>query len=300
MSTSRQAPSGQGISSLVRHFTASDGYRIAFRHWTAAQPRGIVIPLHGIQSHSGWYEYSSQRMCDAGYSVYFADRRGSGVNGFRRGHAPHAMRLINDVRVLIQLASVESAGDSGQPLPVTLMGISWGGKIAAALAGLFPNELQTLALLYPGLEPRIRPTWWQRRKLRFAETFEVLRTDIPVPLKSSRLFTGQPEWQKFIEEDPLALHSVTSDFLNSGLQLDRLLKAHAHKARHPTLLMLAGSDEVIDNAKTRTRINSLGSRHQTTLVYEPARHTLEFEPNRDRIFSDLIQWLDQHVSAESP
>jgi acylglycerol lipase len=282
---------------VVRHFTTSDGYRIAFREWVAARPKGIVFPLHGIQSHSGWYEYSSQRMCDAGYSVYFADRRGSGVNGFRRGHAPHAMRLINDARALVQLASMESIGEGGQPLPVTLVGISWGGKIAAALAALFPDELQALALLYPGLEPRIRPTWWQRKKLRFAETFEIVRSDIPVPLKDARLFTGQPEWQRFIEDDPLALHSVTSGLLNSGLQLDRLLTAHAHNSRHPSLLMLAGNDDVIDNARTRTRINSLGSRHQTTLLYEHARHTLEFEPNRDQIFSDLIQWLDQHATV---
>lgn len=282
---------------VVRSLTASDGYRIAFRHWTAAQPRGIVIPLHGIQSHSGWYEYSSQRMCDAGYSVYFADRRGSGVNGYRRGHAPHAMRLINDVRALMQLAALECVGVDGQPLPVTLMGISWGGKIAAALAALFPDELQALALLYPGLEPRIKPTWWQLRKLQFAETFEVLRSDIPVPLKDTRLFTGQPEWQKFIEDDPLALHTVTSGLLNSGLQLDRLLKAHAQNSRHPSLLMLAGNDDIVDNVRTRARINLLGSRHQTTLVYEHARHTLEFEPNRDQIFSDLIQWLDQHAAG---
>ena len=56
-------------------------------------PRGYVVALHGIQSHSGWYEYSSGRMCEAGFEVRFLDRRGSGENTEDRGHAVHPDRL---------------------------------------------------------------------------------------------------------------------------------------------------------------------------------------------------------------
>ena len=67
------------------HIVASDGYRLFARHWRPnGQPRGFVVALHGIQSHSGWYEYSSGRLCEAGYDVLFLDRRGSGRNFSRR------------------------------------------------------------------------------------------------------------------------------------------------------------------------------------------------------------------------
>ncbi len=279
----------------IREFKASDGYRIRFRHWPSVEPRGIVIALHGIQSHSGWYKYSSRRMAEAGFDVWFADRRGSGRNGFQRGHAIHAMRLINDVRSLTQIARNAHRQQSGAALPVTLMGISWGGKLAAAAAALFQGEFDNLALLYPGLVPRIRPTWWQMFRLNIARKFEIIRGDIPIPLRDPALFIGSPEWQQFIADDPLALHTVTSSFLNAGRELDRIFRDHATQIRQPTLLMLAGKDQIIDNAATSSAVSRLPTMRVTRLTYPEASHTLEFESGRDRIFTDLIHWLKMEV-----
>lgn len=283
----------------IRSFTASDGYRIHFRHWKSQSPRGIVIALHGIQSHSGWYEASSRAMASAGFDVYFADRRGSGLNGFQRGHAAHGMRLINDVRALAALAKNEqrTSADDGQLMPVTIMGVSWGGKIAAAAAVTFPNEFNGLALLYPGLHPRICPNAWQRFRLKLARRFEIIRTDIPIPLRAPELFTDTLEWQQFIANDPLALHTVTSSLLNAGRDLDELIAERAADLRCPVLLMLAGRDRVIDNLKTRIQATRFGTRHLTCICYPNACHTLEFEPNRTAILSDLTEWLGKRPSG---
>ncbi len=281
------------IEPSIRNFTASDGYKIHFRHWRSQTPRGIVIALHGIQSHSGWYKASSRAMADAGFDVYFADRRGSGWNGFQRGHATHGMRIINDVRALAALAKDEQRENSNDvlSLPVILMGISWGAKVAAAAVSLFPSEFQRLALLYPGLEPRLRPNAWQRFRLKLARRFEVIKTDIPIPLRSPELFTDTPKWRQFIAEDPLALHAVTSSFLNTGKDLDDIVASHAARIQCPVLLMLAGRDKIIDNAKTRARVASFMTNDFTSLCYPDACHTLEFEPNPAAIFSDLTEWL---------
>jgi len=277
----------------IRSFTASDGCQIHFRHWKSQTPRGIVIALHGIQSHSGWYAASSRAMADAGFDVYFADRRGSGLNGFQRGHAAHGMRLINDVRALAALARDErrtSEVDSG-PLPLVIMGISWGGKIAAAAVATFPTEFDGLALLYPGLHPRILPNAWQRFRLNLARRFEITKTDIPIPLRAAELFTDTLEWQLFIANDPLALHTVTSSLLNAGRDLDKLIAERAADIRCPVLLLLAGRDRIIDNSKTRVLVTRFGTSHLTSVCFPDACHTLEFEPDRAAIFSDLTEWL---------
>ncbi|MFO1000092.1 MAG: alpha/beta fold hydrolase [Planctomycetaceae bacterium] len=282
------------IEPSIREYIASDGYRLKFRHWTPENPRGIVIALHGIQSHSGWYEYSSRRLAEAGFSVYFPDRRGSGLNGLQRGHATHAMRLVNDVRSLRQLAVNEVCGGTSvtsSRLPITVLGMSWGGKLAAASAGLFPTEFDRLALLYPGLIAKIGPTWSQTLRLNLARTFEIVKRHIPIPLDDPALFTQVPEWQSFIENDPLALHTITSSFLNSTRELDRLWKTHRSQIRQPTLLMLAENDAIIDNAAVRQQLSQLGTHQLTIKDYPGARHTLEFEPNRDTVFDDLISWL---------
>ena len=282
------------IEPSLREHVASDGYRLKFRHWAPVNPRGIVIALHGIQSHSGWYDYSSRRLADAGFAVYFPDRRGSGLNGFQRGHAAHAMRLVNDVRALRELAineTVVGTVDSNAQLPITILGISWGGKLAAVVAALFPREFDRLALLYPGLVARIGPNWSQLLRLNLARTFEVVKHHIPIPLDDPALFTQVPEWQQFISHDPLALHAVSSSFLNAGRELDRELTTHCGKILQPTLLLLAENDSIIDNVAVRERVNRFGTHQLTTQVYPGARHTLEFEPNRDVVLADLIAWL---------
>lgn len=282
------------IEPAIRTFTASDGYRIHFRHWQSAAPRGIVIAMHGIQSHSGWYEGSSRAMADAGFDVYFADRRGSGLNGFQRGHAVHGMRLINDVRALEQLARHEQK----TALPVIVMGISWGGKTAAAAAALFPAEFAGLALLYPGLKPRIRPGFWQRLRLRLARRFEITKTDIPIPLRDPELFTDNLQSQAFIANDPLALHAVSSSLLNAGIDLDSILAAHAADIRCPVLLMLAGRDRIIDNPMTRILATTFGTSHLTTVCFPDACHTLEFDSDRAAFFSDLTEWLGKQATDD--
>ncbi|MEJ7594374.1 MAG: alpha/beta fold hydrolase [Planctomycetaceae bacterium] len=283
----------------IRSFTASDGYRIQFRHWKAPGPRGIVVALHGIQSHSGWYAASCQAMTDAGFDVYFADRRGSGLNGFQRGHAAHGMRLINDVRALATLARNEQQASSvvGSSLPLIIMGISWGGKIAAAAAATFPKEFNGLAMLYPGLHTRICPNAWQRFRLNLARRFEITRIDIPIPLRAPELFTDTLEWQQFIANDPLALHTVTSSLLNAGRDLDRLIAERAADIQCPVLLMLAGRDRIIDNPKTRVLLTRFGTNHLTSVCYPDACHTLEFEPDRIAIFSDLTEWLGKRPTG---
>ncbi len=289
--TTLPGPTPSAVAPVIREFVASDGYRVRFRHYPSIQRRGIVLGLHGIQSHSGWYKYSSRRIAEAGFDVYFADRRGSGLNGRQRGHAVHGMRLVNDVRELRQIALGDHNASSAVTLPVCLMGISWGGKTAAAAAALFPAEFQSLALLYPGLFPKLAPTWSQKLRLRLARRMEVVREHIPVPLNDPSLFTQVDEWQRFIAEDPLTLHTVTSSFLNAGGDLDEIVRSHAAHVRQPLLLMLAENDAIIDNASTRLFLQSIPNHSLTVRTWPGACHTLEFEPDRVRIFDELTHWL---------
>ncbi len=65
--------------------------------------RARVVCIHGIQSHGGWYEYSCRRLAEAGFEVFFLDRRGSGLNAQARGDAPNfRRRLIEDVAEFLE------------------------------------------------------------------------------------------------------------------------------------------------------------------------------------------------------
>ena len=280
------------MSSQIEHFVVSDGYPLSTRLWRPEQsPRGFVVALHGIQSHGGWYEYSCRQMCDAGYDVLFVDRRGSGMNASRRGDAPHGDRLINDV--VSVLAEVRRRRDQVDPqIPVVLLAVSWGGKLAAITAARRPELVDALALLYPGLCSRVQPTAMQRARLWLARKLDIRNKRIEIPLNDPALFTAEPRWQEFIRLDPLTLRDVTSGFLLAHQDLTRESLAAASAIHCPTLLMLAGRDRIIDNAATKDWARRLGTREFMLHEYPDAQHTLEFEPHPERFVADLLAWLE--------
>ncbi len=276
----------------LKQFQASDGYGLHYRHWQPSidTPRGYVVALHGIQSHSGWYEYSSGRLCEAGYDVRFLDRRGSGANELLRGYTPHHERLINDVVQFLAEVSHQRNQQAAE-IPVILLGVSWGGKLAAVTCALRGEYVDALALLYPGICARVRPTPLQRFQLQLAERLGIRKKTVPIPLDDPRLFTGEAEWQKYIREDPLALREATVSLLNASVQLDRLAEISPARIQCPVLLLLAGKDRSIDNDATRHYFGKIASSDKESFEYPQAEHTLEFEPNREAIVSDLLKWM---------
>lgn len=280
----------------VRDYTASDGYVFKYRHWRpAGTPRGYIVALHGIQSHPGWYDHSTRRLCEAGYDIRYLDRRGAGLNEVDRGHGMPAERLIADVTQVLRDVRYERervAEVSTEHRPIVLTAVSWGGKLATAVCGSRPDLVDGLALLYPGIKPLIRPTWVQDFKLRAAMFKGWSKARVPIPLDDPTLFTDTPEWQRFIADDPLALHKASVGFLAASRGLDQINGRIAHRITMPTLLMLAGRDRIIDNAATKAYFARLGSSDRTLVEYPEAAHTLEFEPNRDEFVDALLDWLE--------
>jgi alpha-beta hydrolase superfamily lysophospholipase len=286
----------EGVASYtVETFQASDGYRWQYRCYAAADqaPRGQVICLHGIQSHAGWYEYSCTRLREAGFTVFFLDRRGSGVNIEDRGDTRSIGHLLGDLAEFLEMLTGKG-GTERSALPRFLVGISWGGKLAAALEGIRPGLVQGLVLLCPGFFPRVRPSLRERLRIGWSRLVAPQRL-FAIPLNDPELFTASPRWQDFLRQDPLSLHRATARFLVESRRLDRLLRSLPHRIHLPVLLLLAEKDRIIDNTATRRLVQKFASADKEIIEYPGAHHTLEFEPDPDRFIDDLIRWLNRHL-----
>jgi alpha-beta hydrolase superfamily lysophospholipase len=274
--------------------TASDGYQIHVAVWPArGTTRGRVVMLHGIQSHGGWYHRLGRNLADAGYETHFPDRRGSGANPVDRGHTPSADRLLRDVA-----ERLESIRARDRACPLVLAGISWGGKLAVVTAARRPELVDALALLCPGIHPRVGVSRWERLKIAWA-FFTHRRARFPIPLSDPALFTASPEGQAFIATDPLSLREATAGLLAASTFLDRMARRAPARVRQPALLVLAGHDRIVDNSETERYFQRLASRVRNVITYPEGHHTLEFEPDPDRYAQDLVGWLDAHVTANA-
>jgi acylglycerol lipase len=274
--------------SEVRLFVASDGYPLHVRTWPAVgHPRGQVVVVHGVQSHGGWYHRLGHSLASAGYSASFPDRRGSGANSRDRGHAPSARRLNLDLVEWLRALRLEYPD-----LPIALAGISWGGKLAVVAAGRHPELVAALALICPGLHPRVGVSRSERLQIAWA-FFTNRRKTFVIPLSNPALFTDSPEGQSFIAADPYSLRHGTAGLLAASFIIDRLVALAPGRIRQPALLMLAGQDRIVDNARTLAYFERLASADRTVIEYHEGHHTLEFDPDPSRYALDLIAWLNR-------
>jgi alpha-beta hydrolase superfamily lysophospholipase len=277
----------------IATWAASDGYPIHVASWpTSGPPRGRVVVLHGVQSHGGWYHRLGRTLAESGYEARFPDRRGSGANRIDRGHTPSTGRLLADVTEY--LATLRAQGPSA---PIALAGISWGGKLAVVAAGMRPDLVDALALICPGLEPRVGVTRRERWEIALAYFLQPRKT-FPIPLSDPALFTDSREGQTFIAEDPLGLRAATARLLAASAIVDRMVKRAPSRIHQPALLMLAGHDRIVDNDRTRAYFRRLASERRQVIDYPDGHHTLEFDPDPSKYARDLVAWLGHALPGE--
>jgi len=275
-------------------FVASDGYPLHVAVWPAtAAARGQVVVVHGVQSHSGWYQRLGRTLAASGYRASFPDRRGSGANAKDRGHARSAGRLIADLVEWLAFAR-----ETQPALPTALVGISWGGKLAAIVAARRPDLVDAIALVCPGLQPRVDVSRKERFQIAWA-FFTNRRRTFPIPLSDPALFTANPEGQAFIADDPIGLREATAGLLAASFIIDRLVRRSPARVRQPALLMLAGQDRIVDNVRALDYFEKLASSDRQVIDYPDGHHTLEFEPDPSRYALDLVAWLDRHFAERA-
>jgi len=278
------------VHSEVRSFVASDGYPLHVRLWPAiARARGQVVVLHGVQSHGGWYNRLGRSLAAAGYHASFPDRRGSGANTLDRGHARTPRRLNVDVAEWLR-----TVRDEQPHLAVALAGISWGGKLAVIAAARHPELVDAVALICPGLHPRVDVSWKERLDIAWSFVTNPRKT-FPIPLSDPALFTANPQGQAFIAADPFSLREGTAGLMAASFLIDRLVARAPARIHQPALLLLAGQDRIVDNAKTLAYFRRLASTERQVIEYPEGHHTLEFDPDPSRYALDLVAWLDRYL-----
>jgi len=281
------------VHPVDRTYAAADASSLPMRVWNPQRPRAVMVYLHGIQSHSGWYEASSRHLAEAGVAVYQLERRGSGTDrGHERGHVDRAETWLQDVAAAARLACGETGLASAH-----LMGVSWGGKLALACAAHKPELYRSLVLAAPGIVPKVDPTL--AVKVRVAQSLlagDPLRR-FPIPLQDPNLFTENPGRVRYIAEDPLSLHEVTARFMYESRRLDDFVRQAARVVTRPTLLALAEKDRIIDNAATRALVEAMPCSRRQVIVYPGAGHTLEFEPDPGTYFRDVVAWIEEVEAA---
>jgi len=268
------------VRELVQAVTASDGYRLHYKVWSASHPSATVVLLHGLMSHSGWLSGVSSQLCSEGVKVVGADRRGSGMNQAERGDAPSRQLLLEDLhRVLEQ----EHCG-----APIYIVGWCWGAVLAINAALEFGREIKGLALLAPGVFPSALILDRARSECLDLPDEEDGAAVLPSPITEG-MFSESPEVQKFILNDDLAVRRFTPRLFRVAREMSLIAATRLPQTNQPVLLVLAAHDQAVDNQRTLGMVDRL-RRSDVTVVTLACSHGMQFEVP-DQLNKCIVKWL---------
>ncbi len=270
--------------------TTADGLKLRLREWPCTQARGTALIVHGLGDHIGRYEHVAAQLLRSGRSVVGYDQRGHGESEGGRGALNHADDLLAD------LAQVIDAVRRRHPGPLTLLGHSMGGLVAArfvagGLEGAPPpawsRPVDALLLSSPALDPGLSAA--QKVALALAGR---LAPDLAV---GNGL---KPDW---ISRDPAVVKAYLADSLVHDRITPKLarfiadngafVRAHAARWRVPTLLLYAGADRCVAPAGSAAFAAAAPPAMVTARAFPALFHEIFNEPERADVFAVLAAWL---------
>ncbi|HET7699074.1 MAG TPA: alpha/beta fold hydrolase [Vicinamibacterales bacterium] len=270
-------------------YLGAPGARLYYQLWNNGTPRARVVLLHGLESHSGWFDDFGARLAAFGYAVVAVDRAGAGRSDGRRGDLTGTRGLFAQLRTV--LCEVTPS------LPTFVLGFSWGARWALAQAVTCPAESHGLIVMAPGLCLRDPyPAW--RRAAVLAGALCRPAAQVPTPVTHDECFTTRAAALAYIRADPRRLSRVTARLLMHSWILERTFARHAARLRTPVLHLIAGQDAICDNARNRQLLRgALSEGLYAERVYADAEHALMFECDRYPIAADVAGWIASHSSS---
>ena len=193
------------------------------RDYGNESPRAIVIMLHGLANSSPMYDALMPLFIERNITVYRYDARGHGKSGGKRGFVNSYWEMVDDLRVVVQLAKKAYPN-----VPVFILGHSMGGHVAALYGTKYPNEVRGIILAAGVLRYHFMNFGWLPRPEdpeEYINTIDAAYGTLHLPeWKSMKVFST--------EGDTGTLNEVTAAILNAFKDTIQYLKDHQWKPRH--------------------------------------------------------------------
>ena len=268
-------------------FEGTGGLNIFFRSWRPdSKARGVVVIVHGFNSHSGHYLWVAEQLVANGLAVYALDLRGRGRSEGERFFVEHFGEYMDDVNRLLAVAKKREPG-----LPVFILGHSAGGVISsvftlehqAELAGLI---CESFAFQVPGPEFALQVV---KGLSHFAPHTHVLK----LPNKE---FSRDPAVVDAMNADPLIANEVQPTLTVAEMvRADERLKREFPLITLPVLIMHGTADKVTRPEGSQTFYDNAGSKDKTLKLYEGHAHDLLNDLDKETVMGDINAWIDARV-----
>ncbi|MEX2104963.1 MAG: alpha/beta fold hydrolase, partial [Bacilli bacterium] len=138
-------------SYISGYYTGTNGVNLYYHGWVPAEPRALMVLIHGAGEHSGRYSHIGEECLLHQIAFIAPDLRGFGQSGGSRGHINRFHEYLDDLQILITLLQSQYPA-----VPLFLSGHSLGGLIVIRYGQAYPCKVNGVILSSPALGLRIQ------------------------------------------------------------------------------------------------------------------------------------------------
>jgi len=279
------------ITTVTEKLMTADGYELFLRSWKTNGPDVLLI-LHGLGGHSGWYIDMGNELASRGISVYAMDHRGFGRSGGLRGHIDNYRTFVEHIGYIVTEIRKRHP-EAG----IFLLGHSMGAIFATHFAAQDQQRLVGVVFLNPWVGDTSRVSLGTTLGVLLGGVFKSRRY---------RQFAGGTEGMTTNEEavqmlqaDSIWQRTQTSSFMFQVLLMRSVILKQARQITIPALVMQAEDDKAVLLEGSRKLYESLESSDKTWKTYAGYDHDSQFEEDRSQMDNDLVAWICEHSVSTS-
>ncbi len=305
---------------VTEEYASAGGGRLVCRIWAPeGEAKGVVQLTHGIAEHMGRYAPFAEFLAANGYAAAAEDHMGHGETvseacpaGCVRGGWD---AMVKDVHGLTERVKARCPG-----LPFFLLGHSMGSFLARTYLYAYPEEALSGVVL--------SGTAWQPGPVlaagRLLTKLEARKqgADAPSPRLQKLMFgaygkqfPGESSPDAWICSDRAVVEKYGRDplcgFAPSAGLIDAMLEGIGRNQRRENLEKMAKTLPVLFIAGTKDPVGSCGKgversaaafrlaglKDVTLKLYEGDRHEVLNEGDKDRVWADVLAWLEAKRGA---
>lgn len=255
--------------------------------------KGILVIIHGLNEHSGRYAQFAKQLTVSNFGVYAMDWIGHGGSDGLHGYVPSLDHVVADTGSFLEKIKSENPG-----IPCFLFGHSTGGSVVLKAAA------------HPHIEAMLEGIILTSPALRVKPAHPIVGAMAPImSLVAPRYqFKGANKRGIPVTRDPVALLAKYSDPLvytgpirvrtgHEILRISSYLYRNFKSITIPFFVLHGTADKVTDPLASQDLYNEAASQFKDIKLYEGFLHDLLFEPEREEIAQDIIDWMVQRLSA---
>lgn len=274
-------------AALEDMFEGTGGLNIFYRSWTPAVPaRGVMLIVHGFNSHSGHYLWVAQQFVSQGLAVYALDLRGRGKSDGDRYYVDSFAEYVDDVHRLMTIAKSRHPG-----LPVYVLGHSAGGVISCVFTLEYQQELS--GLICESFAHQVPAPDFV---LSVVKGISHLAPHAHVLTLKNEDFSRDPAVVKALNEDPLIDHeSQPTKTVAEMVRADERLKKEFPLITVPVLILHGTEDKATKPSGSQFFFDTAGSEDKTLKLYEGHYHDLLNDIGKEEVMGDIIDWVEKRL-----